>query len=66
MARFSLQGVPWMVSLDNQIGNTLEELGTRHPDWHRCNSHSSMYVVLPKPHRTSILIEILEQRMPNL
>jgi hypothetical protein len=55
-----------MVSLDNQIGNTLEELGTRHPDWHRCNSHSSMYVVLPKPHRTSILIEILEQRMPNL
>ena len=55
-----------MVSIDNQMGNTLEELGARHPDWHRSNSPSSMYVVLPKSYRTSILIETLEQRMPNL
>ena len=66
MARFSLQGVPWMVSLDNQMGNTLEELGARYPDRHRSHSPSSMYVVLPKSYRTFILIETLEQRMRNL
>ena len=55
-----------MVSLDNQMGNTLEELGARHPDRHRSNSPSSMYVVLLKSHLTFILIETLEQRMPNL
>jgi hypothetical protein len=56
MARFSLQGVPWMVSLDNTMGITLEELGAPHPDWHRCDSHSS---ILPKSDPTSISLRPL-------
>jgi len=39
MARFSLQGVPWVVLLGNKMGITLEELVALHPDWHWYDSH---------------------------